>query len=179
MNHPPLTGPELDDLFAWFPPADDLPTHEILPAEAIPEPFHSLLCHKHHMTVTVEDYHGDTVDVHPLVVQQRGPFYARKIILTLRESARVALFGIVRVNLDFTSAPVRAAILERKLPFGRILIQHNVMRRIEPTAYLKIEPGPLQLAWFKLTERQPLYGRLAYIHCDGHPAVELFEVVAG
>jgi chorismate-pyruvate lyase len=167
------------DLFRWFPPLSDLPAVEFLSAADVPEPFHGLLCHEHHMTVTVEAYQGDTVNVRPLAVRQRDPFYARKIILTTRGSGKVVLFGIVRVNLDFTTATVRAAILEGEIPFGRILIQNNVMRRIEPTAYMKVEPGPAQQAWFLLDKPQPMYGRLAYIHCDGQPAVELFEVVVG
>jgi chorismate-pyruvate lyase len=175
--HPP--GPDLVDLFRWFPPLTDLPAFQLLPGVDVPEPFHDLLCHEHHMTVTVEDYHGDTVDVRLLAVRQRDPYYARKIILTTRRTGKVVLFGIVRVNLDFTTAPVRAAILEGEIPFGRILIQNNVMRRIEPTAYFRVEPGPAQQAWFLLDHPQPMYGRLAYIHCDGQPAVELFEVVVG
>ena len=45
------------------------------------------------------------------------------------------------------------------------------------TAYLKIEPGPLQLRWFGLDKPQPLYGRLGFIFCDDRPAVELLEIV--
>jgi chorismate-pyruvate lyase len=173
------TGPDLADLFAWFPPQTDLPAVTPVLADEVPEPFHNLLCHEHHMTVTVEAYHNDKVDVRLLAVRQRDPLYARKIILTLRGSGKVVLFGIVRVNLDFTTALVRTAILEGEIPFGRILIQNNVLRRIEPTAYLKVEPGLAQQAWFLLDEPEAMYGRLAYIHCDGQPAVELFEVVVG
>ena len=32
--------------------------------------------------------------------------------------------------------------------------------------------------WFALDRPKPTYGRLAYIHCDGQPAVELLEIVA-
>jgi hypothetical protein len=68
--------------------------------------------------------------------------------------------------------------VEGKTPVGRILIQHNVLRRIEPTAFLRIRGGPAQMAWFGLSEPHTLYGRLAFIHCDGKPAVELLEIVA-
>jgi hypothetical protein len=89
----------------------------------------------------------------------------------------VVLFGIMRIHLNYCTEPVRQAIVAATTPLGRILIEHNVLRRIEPTAYLKIEPGPRQLAWFGRTRPCPLFGRLAYIHCDGRPAVELLEVV--
>ena len=34
------------------------------------------------------------------------------------------------------------------------------------------------MRWFGLKEPATLYGRLAIIHCDGKPAVELLEIVA-
>jgi hypothetical protein len=34
------------------------------------------------------------------------------------------------------------------------------------------------MQWFGLTEPKTTYGRLAIIHCDGKPAVELLEIVA-
>jgi chorismate-pyruvate lyase len=167
----------LDELFAPFPPAGDVPECEPVHAEDVPPPFDGLLVHEHHMTVTVEAYHGDLVDVRILACSHKGPIYTRKIVLPLHRSGKVVLFGIVRVNLDYTSAPVRAAIVEGKTPFGRVLIEHNVMRRIEPTGYMKVRPGPAQLAWFGLTKPVPMYGRLAFIYCDEKPAVELLEIV--
>jgi hypothetical protein len=172
-----MTSPDLAELFAQFQPADDLPTVTTVPPDAVPPPFQGLLVHDQHMTVTVEAYHSDLVDVRVLNRHIAASHYSRKIVLELRNSRQRVLFGIVRVNLDYCSVPVCAEILGEKTPFGRILIKHNVMRRIEPTEFLRIEPGPRQLAWFGLKEPQSLYGRLAYIHCDEKPAVELFEVV--
>jgi len=170
-------APALETLFAQFPPVHDLPAYEYVHAEEVPPPFHGLLVHVYHMTVTVEAYHGDLVDVNVLARVRRGDSYARKIVLTLQHSRKAVLFGIVRIDLSACSAPVRAAIVEGKTPLGRILIGHDVLRRIEPTAYLRIAPGPKQLAWFGLKAPGPLYGRLAFIHCDGKPAVQLLEVV--
>jgi hypothetical protein len=61
---------------------------------------------------------------------------------------------------------------------GRILIEHNVLREIEPTAYLRITPTPLLTNWFGLPEPQLTYGRLGIIHCDGQPAIEVLEILA-
>ncbi len=84
----------------------------------------------------------------------------------------------MRVNLANCTPAVRDEIVAGQTPFGRVLIKHKVMRVIEPTAYLRVKPGPAQLAWFGRTEPGPLYGRVAYIHLDEKPTVELFEVVA-
>jgi chorismate-pyruvate lyase len=177
-GHPLHLSPDPAELFAQFPPADDVPQYQVLVPGEVPPPYDGLLVHEYHMTVTLEAYHGDLVDVHPLAVLQRGDVYTRKIVLTLRGSGKVVLFGIVRVNLAELAPLVRDEIVAQKAPFGRVLIKHNVMRRIEPTGFFRIEPGPKQVAWFGLAELKPLYGRVAFIRCDGRRAVELFEVVA-
>jgi hypothetical protein len=172
-------GPDLVELFELFPPAADLPpAWEQIEAPEVPPPYHGLLVHEHHMTVTVEAFHGDRVDVRVMARRRQGNVYARKILLALQGSGRIVQFGIVRVDFGFLAPAVRDAIAAEGTPFGRVLIEHGVLRRIEPTAYLRIEPGPAQLAWFGLDRPRPLYGRLALIHCDGRPAVELLEVVA-
>jgi chorismate-pyruvate lyase len=130
------------------------------------------------MTVTVEAHHGSLVDVQVLEEKRAGESYARKILLTLHGTQRVVQFGIVRIRLDFCNPEVRREILARQTPLGRILIQHNVLRRIEPTAFLRVVPGPAMMKWFGLDMPRPTYGRLALIHCDHQPAVELLEIVA-
>lgn len=172
------TGPDLPTLFRIFRPVEPLPEYEIIPADQVPQPYHGLLVHEHHMTVTVEGFHGDLVDVQILERKHQGDYYARKILLRLQKSGKVVLYGVVRVNLSFVSPQVRAEILAGQTPFGRILINHGVLRRIEPTAFLRLMPSPTMMNWLEMQERVPIYGRLALIHCDGKPAVELLEIVA-
>jgi len=177
------SGPDLRSLYETFlggptPPARlDLPEYETVPAEAVPEPYHRLLVHEHHMTVTVEAHHGRRVELRVLDRRHQPPWYGRKILLLLEGTERVVQFGIMRINLDFCNEAVREAILREDTPLGRILIQHNVLRRIEPTTFLRITPNKEMTEWFGLDETRVTYGRLAYIHCDGKPAVELLEVV--
>src|SRR5262249_19145100 len=101
-----------------------------------------------------------------------------KILLVHQATGKVVQFGIMRIDLDLTSPSVREAIVAERTPLGRILIEHDVLRRIEPTAFVRIQPGPAQLARFAMTQPQPLYGGLAFIHVDEKPAVELLEGVA-
>jgi chorismate-pyruvate lyase len=179
MTHSaPTAGPDLRALYALFPPADDMPEHEFVPGDEVPPPYHDLLVHEHHMTVTVEAYHGGPVDVRILARQLTGEHYARKILLTLQGSGRVVQFGIMRVNFRYCSPAVRAEIEAGGTPLGRTLIKHDVLRRIEPTAYLRVIPSPAMMEWFGLDQPRPTYGRLAYIHCNNQPAVELLEIVA-
>ena len=174
----PKDGPKLTTLYSHFPGAEELPEFVEVPGNKVPEPYHTLLVHPHHMTVTVEKHHGGLVDVRVLERCRQGAWYARKILLALQGTNRVVQFGIMRINLDLCSDAVSAAILREDTPLGRILIQNNVLRRIEPTAYLKISPNGAMMEWFGLSAPLTTYGRLAIIHCDHKPAVELLEVVA-
>lgn len=171
-------GPDLRTLATLFPPPGGMPEYEFVPADEVPPPYDQLLVHEHHMTVTVEAFYGDLVDVRVLERKLEGDTYARKILLTLQKTGQVVQFGIMRVHLQYCSEPVRQAILAERTPLGRILIQHDVLRRIEPTAFVRVIPGPAMMQWFGLDRPRPTYGRLAYIHCNGRPAVELLEIVA-
>jgi hypothetical protein len=176
----------LQTLFQLFPSSAYLHDFEILPADQVPEPYHGLLVHEHHMTVTVEAYHGSLVNVKVLERQREGDVYARKILLALQSDGRFVQFGLVSIRLNYCSPEVSAEILAEQTPLGRILINHNVLRRIEPTAYLRVTPGPDMMTWFGIQESEVrnlesgvlTYGRTAVIHCDGLPAIDLLEILA-
>ena len=174
----PSAGPQLSDLLTLFPPADWLRAYEYVSADAVPEPYRTLLVHEHHMTVTVEAHHGSLVDVRVLERIHEGDTYARKILLALQSNGRIVQFGLVRIHFQYCSDAVRAEIVAGQTPLGRVLINHDVLRRIEPTAFLRLLPGPAMLEWFGMKTMQPVFGRLALIHCDEQPAVELLEIVA-
>src|SRR5687768_1800380 len=105
------SGPRLRDLYLFFRPGEDLPEYEVISADEVPQPYHDLLVHEQHMTVTVEAHHGDLVDVRILDRRHEGDVYARKILLTLQHSGKVVQFGIVRVNLAIIPEAARAEIL--------------------------------------------------------------------
>ena len=171
-------NPDTQDLFALFPLSGFLSKFETVSAEAVPPPYHDLLVHPHHMTVTVEAHHHDTVDVKVLEQIAGVNTYARKIVLVARKTARVVQFGLVRIHLQHCSPAVREEIVGGQKPLGRILIEHNVLRRIEPILFLRVMPGPALTEWFGLKAQRLTYGRQALIHCDGEPAIELLEIVA-
>lgn len=166
-----------EELLGLFP-GDAPPSYEVIGADEVPEPYRGLLVHEEHMTVTVEAFHGGPVDVRVLAAREEGDLYARKSLLIHHDSGRVVQFGIVRMEMGEVSAEVRAAIVAQKTPLGRILIDHDILRRIEPTAYLRLQPSAEFRSWFAMTAPQPLYGRLALIHFHERPVVEVLEIVA-
>jgi chorismate-pyruvate lyase len=174
-----MTDSPLTTLLDLFPAGADQPECLLIPARAIPPPYDQLLVHRHHMTVTVEAFHGSPVDVRILSFCLTDEYYARKILLTKQSDGAVVQFGIARVWLRFCSPPVRAAILAGQTPLGRIMIEHNVLRRIAPIACLEVRPGPGPEAWFgPVGAQRTTYGRLGVIYFDEQPAIEVLEIVA-
>lgn len=171
-------GPELSDLTGLFAISDHDFSATVIPSEQVPEPYHGLLVHTHHMTVTVERFHNSPVDVRVMDVRREDDLYSRQILLATQKDARVVQFGIVRVHLDRCSTGVRAEIEAGQTPLGRILINHDVLRTIHPTAYLKVEPGAGMCEWFGLAEPTRTYGRLGVIVTDHQPAIEVLEILA-
>jgi hypothetical protein len=173
-----LPSPDFAELYGLFPDPEGPPRAQPVGGDGVPPPYHDLLVHSHHMTVTVERFYGQPVDVKVLNSRINGHDYARRILLTLRDTGRVVQFGIVQLDLDQLSPQVRAEILEQKSPLGRVLIRNNVFRRVEPTAYLRVTPNELMCSWFGLAEPVETFGRLGVIYCDGKPAIEVLEVMA-
>ncbi|MBM4096553.1 MAG: hypothetical protein FJ261_07235 [Planctomycetes bacterium] len=167
-------GPFLERLLRCFP---DEPAIEPDYPKIIPEPYSGLLAHDHHMTVALERHHGYPVEVTILQSRISGEEYHRRIVLTTRGSSKVVLYGLVRLQLSLVPREAREEILEEKKPLGRVLIERSVLRRVEHMALLRFSSRPVDMARFELSGPCQLYGRLAYLHCDDKPAIELLEVV--
>ena len=170
--------PDLEALVELFYSDNSLfGTYAEQPESALTETARSLLSHNHHMTVTVEEYHGSLVDVKVLETRTDHRYYSRKILLTRQSDGHVVQFGIVRLDLDSIDMQVRDEILSQQTPLGRILIQHNVLRRVELSSLWKIGAGADLAECCNVPVGHALFGRTAWIYCNGEPAVELLEVV--
>lgn len=172
----------LDDLaalVALFPDGPRLIEGvEHIPSAETPEPYRSLLAHEHHMTVTMEQFHQCSVDVHVIQEQFQDPLYTREIVLTRAGTDQVVQFGLVRFDFTYVTPAVKSEILAKRLPLGRVLIRHNVLRHINLRAILKIIPGPALRERMQLRDSSPVYGRMATIFCNDRPAVDLLEVAS-
>jgi hypothetical protein len=150
----------------------------IIPPSWVPDPYRQMLVHHVHMTVTVEDYYKQPVSIEVLASRRVGESYGRETLLQLSSSKQTVQFGAVRIDLTCCADGVRNAIMEEKTPLGRVLIDNNVLRRIEPTAFLQITPGPKIAGWFGLSRPETCYGRLGVIFCDDRPAIAVLEILA-
>jgi chorismate-pyruvate lyase len=145
--------------------------------ETLPPAYRELLDHQHHMTVTVEKFYGEPVDVVVLEAQQDDRYYWRHILLARQSDRAVVQFGIARLDMTVLRTPVRRAIESRKTPLGRILIQHGVLRQVELLALWRVEMGTDLRRLMNEPSTTSTFGRTALIHCNGEPAVELLEIM--
>jgi chorismate-pyruvate lyase len=170
--------PDLENLLdLFYQQSDKLGRFEEITEAEMPEVYRGLLAHDKHMTVTVEAFHGCSVDVRVLDTHVTSTHYSRKILLTRQSDGAVVQYGIVRLNLDYLNEDARREIESQRTPLGRVLIKHNVLRTVRLLALWKIEPGEELRKLFGLEEAAACFGRTALIYCNGIPAVELLEIV--
>lgn len=175
---PPSTA-DLDTLVGlFFSSGDELATFEARHHSDLPQAYRRLLAHTGHMTVTVEDRHKGAVDVEVLQVEQTSTHYSRKILLRRQADRRVVQFGIVRLALDTLDEATRDEIMSQRIPLGRVLIEHGVMRAVQLLGLWQVTCGAELARYFGVETGHVTYGRTALIYCNSEPAVELLEIVA-
>lgn len=175
---PPSTA-DLDTLVGlFFPKGNELATFEARHHTELPQAYRRLLAHTGHMTVTVEDRHNCSVDVEVLRVEQSATHYSRKILLRRQSDRRVVQFGIVRLALETLDEDSRNEIISQRVPLGRVLIEHGVMRAVQLLGLWQVTCGSELARHFQVEVGHVTYGRTALIYCNSEPAVELLEIVA-
>jgi len=174
-----MASPTLEALCASLIKPVMVPPYHFVHESEVPEPFHQLLVHDRHMTTSMEAFHDCKVAVKVLQSHHSENWYSRQILLLSKRTQQVVQGGIVRIHLSMLDPEVQAAILREDTPLGHVLIAHDVLRHIEVTQYLKLEPGAAMKTWPGFSSEHPSYGRLGILYCDLQPAIELFEVVPG
>jgi len=157
---------------------EELGRFEPVPADQLPTDYRSLLAHHDHMTVALEAYHNSLVEVRALAERQDKASYARASLLARQSDGAVLQFGIMRIWLADLPAEARLEITDQKLPLGRVLIRHNVLREVELITLWRIIPGPILQQHLGVTDQQPIYGRSAQILVDDRLTVQVLEIVA-
>jgi chorismate-pyruvate lyase len=170
---------ELETLIGlFFSETSELGRFEETKADAMPEPFRSLLAHDFHMTVTVEKFHSSPVDVRVLHSRKDERLYSRKILLTRQSDDQVVQYGIVRLNFDVLEDQVVKEIESESTPLGRILINHNVLRRVKLLSLYSVECDQELADSLGVSKGETVFGRTALIYLNEKPAIELLEIVS-
>ncbi|MCY3006970.1 MAG: hypothetical protein NTV29_13490 [Planctomycetota bacterium] len=165
-------------LAIFYSEQTQLATFHKSPPDQLPEPYARLLNHAGHMTVTVEAYYQDSVDVRVLRSQTNQGDYCREILLSTHRDAKIVQYGIVRLHLELIPEPARSEILAESKPLGRVLIDRQILREVELFDLFLIACGPKLSELLAVPQGTLTYGRTALIHCNHVPAIELLEIVA-
>lgn len=171
---------------------------QFVSVDSAPAPFDELLDHNAHMTVTVERYHRQPVDVavhrtrhidhqdvshasEGLTLEQLQAVdtrhYVREITLAGQQSKRVVQYGIVRLNVGALEPAVWREIEQQQTPLGRVLIEHDVLRDVSLCQLWRVTAGRALATLLNIEVGETVFGRTAMIRCDGNPAIELLEIV--
>jgi chorismate-pyruvate lyase len=129
------------------------------------------------MTVTLESFLETAVSVSVLAVNRQGSIYSRNSLLHRQTDGMPVQFGIIRLQLHLLEPHIRAPIEEERIPLGRILIQHEILREVELSQLYRIACGPALAGHLGVAAGATTYGRTAFIHCHTEPALELLEIV--
>lgn len=162
----------------FYDSLDELGRFEPVTTDQLPAAYRTLLAHNDHMTVTLEQFHGGQVDVRSLAEWRDGTSYARNSLLTRQQDGALLQFGIMRIWLADLPKTACDEITVQKLPLGRVLIAHGVLREVELISLWRIQPGPAIRQHLKLPADQPIYGRSAQILLNERPTVQMLEIVA-
>lgn len=150
-----------------------------LKAEEMPREARRLLVHNQHMTATLQAYYAQPVELHVLDHREEEQVYRRKILLTVDHGQRVVEYGLVRLNLAFLPESGRKEVILRNRPLGEILVQYDILTRVEPRWFVRFAKRSEVVQSFASASVNQGYGRIGIIYCEGHPAIELLEVVPG
>ncbi|MCI0332640.1 MAG: hypothetical protein L0228_05395 [Planctomycetes bacterium] len=161
----------------FYSELDELGRFEPVNVDQLPADYRSLLAHQDHMTVALEAHHDSLVSVRVLDEWRDETSYARSSLLSRQSDGAVVQFGIMRIWLADLPAAAQQEIVSKKIPLGRVLIRHNVLREVEIISLWKITPGAVLKKQLGLNDNQPIYGRSAQILVDERPTVQLLEIV--
>jgi chorismate-pyruvate lyase len=165
-----------DRLLAGLP-AVQLPRPEVVDPEAMPAWARLLLHHDEHMTEIMARHHGGPVVVEVQRRHRRGDDYWRQIVLRIADRPAIIQGGLVRIHLPGLMPSVAEAILLERVPLGYLLMDHQVLRRIELHHLIRFPSDPSLTSWLGGDPGAPAWGRLATLHCDEEPVIELCEVL--
>lgn len=158
----------------------ELPLPEIEPiaADAVPEPYKSLLVHERDMTSTLEEFHGAGVRLHPLRTFTRGEAYFREVVLRLEGNGRPVEFGAIKIHLTGFSPTARRLILGAYWPLGRILKDCEIAYCSRPKTFLRVTSDALINRALGLNGPHQLYGRRNTLSDPaGRPLAEIVEIL--
>ena len=155
-----------------------LPPLDQIDGEAMPEPYHSLLVHRHDMTPTLETFHQRRIHLQVLGRRRKGESYFREVVLRLDETDQPVEFGAIKINLALFPPEARDEILHERLPLGHVLHEYKIPHSSRPRAYLRVASDKFINDVLGMTGAHVLYGRRnTLFDPQDRPLAEFVEIL--
>lgn len=164
----------LADLF--YSSLEELGQFDVVASDDLTSDYRTLLAHNEHMTAALEEFHHCLVDVRVLAEWRDSASYARASLLVRRNDGATLQFGVMRIWLGDLPPDAKEEITDKKVPLGRVLIEHNMLREVELITLWKITPGPVLEQHRPAVAQAHLYGRSAQILVDARPTIQMLEI---
>jgi hypothetical protein len=120
-------------------------------------PYRELLCHDRDMTSTLSRFHGGAVELSVFQEPSADDCYVREVLLKV--GGKPVEYGLIRIHLEKFPEGMRAEILAREKPLGRILNESDFIYTSEPGGFLKIPSSTFQPGFFPSASSKFLFGR--------------------
>lgn len=154
---------------------------QVIPAIAIPAPYHELLVHERDMTSTLAQFHGEPIGLQVLQQQVVDGEVVRHVVLHGQRTGRALEYGASRIRLASLAPQARADVLNGSTPFGGILNALGLQYRSCPGGFIKIRPHSRVAAALQYQDGprpQWLYGRCNCLsHADVGTMAEVVEIL--
>jgi chorismate-pyruvate lyase len=148
-----------------------LPEFHVVEARALPRAAHRLLVHSGDMTSKLEEHFDDTMSLRVLQRAHTAEHYRREVLLVGEKSRLPVEYGAIEITLAAFPEPLRAEILEGKLPLGALLNRHAIR-------YRSFAPDAQLAALFELQNATPLYGRSnVLLGASGETLAQIVEIL--
>jgi chorismate-pyruvate lyase len=155
----------------------EAPAATPIEADAIPQPYRSLLVHQRDMTLTLEAHFGGRVVLRPLSTFTIGSWYYRRVLLAQEYSGRPVEMGAIRIKLAALPRKVQADIRRNQIPLGRLLRDAGVDFTSMPREFFAVTPNPEMMGVFWMREPRTLYGRRTEVLLDAGAIGDIVEVL--
>lgn len=154
------------------------PELRMISGDRTPEPYKSLLVHQADMTSTLEKFHGDRIHLRVLRTETEGSLYFREVVLLLDATDKPVEFGIIQIYLDRFPQRAVTAILEARLPLGRLLHDFNVPYVSSPRGFFEVTPELDTCELLGVQAGQALYGRRnSLLNPEGKMLADIVEIL--
>ncbi|EEF58078.1 hypothetical protein [Pedosphaera parvula] len=166
----------LDEFYAQA--GQPLPPLNQVQGSKVPEPYKTLLVHQNDMTPTLEKFYNSKIHIQVIGRRRKEDAYFREVLLLLDRDEKAVEFGAIKIHLDLFPKPAQDAILEERLPLGRILADHKISHTSRPSAFLRVASDPLINNVLKTSGALVLFGRRnTLFDPKNRPLAEIVEIL--